>query len=121
MFIARVLLQVPGAFITPHKSWCRRSCVDKGGRLLTFLVLLSIIALVPLAQASPVDPLWIHGIYDAGDHDDAVWILTDPSTGTSCARASMASLLSVTAESPHIVSISSPVPARSHHLRSPPH
>ena len=29
-------------------------------------------ALAPLAFASPPDPLWIGGVYDAGDPDDAI-------------------------------------------------
>jgi hypothetical protein len=38
-------------------------------------VLFTLLTLVPLAHASPPDPLWIAGIYDAGDFDDVVWTL----------------------------------------------
>jgi hypothetical protein len=31
-----------------------------------------VVALIPLAYASPSDPLWITGIYDAADYDDVV-------------------------------------------------
>ena len=31
-----------------------------------------LLAVVPLADASPPDPLWIPGIYDGGDFDEAV-------------------------------------------------
>ena len=34
-------------------------------------------ALVPLAYATPPDPLWIAGIYDDGDQDDVVVLLVD--------------------------------------------
>jgi hypothetical protein len=30
-----------------------------------------------LAHASPPDPTWIAGIYDAGDFDEVVWILAE--------------------------------------------
>ena len=48
------------------------------------LVLPALISLVPLAHASPVDPSWIAGIYDAADFDDAVLAATslDSSVGT---------------------------------------
>src|SRR5262249_5654069 len=60
-------------------------CVAGGQRLSTALVLLGLVALVPLAHASPGDSSWIPGIYDAADCDDAIWGLTDPSTTASCA------------------------------------
>ncbi|PYN82243.1 MAG: hypothetical protein DMD96_06625 [Candidatus Rokuibacteriota bacterium] len=36
------------------------------------LVAGALVALVPLAHASPTDPTWIAGLYDDADHDDAV-------------------------------------------------
>jgi hypothetical protein len=38
-------------------------------------VLFTLLTLVPLAHASPPDPVWIPGIYDAADFDEAVWML----------------------------------------------
>jgi len=35
------------------------------------------LALVPLAHASPPDPLWLAGVYDAADADDAIQAVTD--------------------------------------------
>ncbi len=35
-------------------------------------LLLVLVALVPLAHASQPDPLWIEGVYDGADLDDAV-------------------------------------------------
>jgi len=40
------------------------------------LILLSVVALTPLAYASPPDPSWIRGVYDGGDFDDVVVMLT---------------------------------------------
>ena len=34
------------------------------------------IGLTPLAYASPPDPSWIRGLYDGGDFDDVVVMLT---------------------------------------------
>jgi hypothetical protein len=53
---------------------------DRGGRLSArppwrvFVLALSscVVALTPLAYASPGDPLWIAGIYDAADYDEVV-------------------------------------------------
>jgi hypothetical protein len=42
------------------------------GRVCALLLLAFLVVLVPLAAASPPDPLWIGGIYDAADSDDAV-------------------------------------------------
>lgn len=44
------------------------------GCALALLVVLA--TLVPLAQASPPDPVWIGGIYDAADGDDAILAVT---------------------------------------------
>jgi len=40
------------------------------------LILLGVVALTPLAYASPPDPSWIRGLYDGGDFDDIVVFLT---------------------------------------------
>lgn len=42
------------------------------GWLLVLAVFGCLAVLVPLAYASPPDPLWIAGIYDAADDDDVV-------------------------------------------------
>ena len=47
-------------------------------------VLLVATSLVPLAYASPPDPLWVPGIYDAADYDDVVWLLTDTTFAREC-------------------------------------
>src|SRR5262245_21786326 len=42
---------------------------------LVFFAILT--AIIPLAYASPSDPTWIAGIYDADDYDDIVQMLTE--------------------------------------------
>jgi len=41
-------------------------------RLLVLVLSSALIALLPVAHATPPDPLWIPGIYDAADYDDVV-------------------------------------------------
>jgi hypothetical protein len=45
--------------------------------MLVLVLGLLLVALVPLAHATPPDPTWIPGIYDEADHDDAVGMLVD--------------------------------------------
>jgi hypothetical protein len=45
-------------------------------RPLALVLLASLIALYPLAFASPPDPVWLAGIYDDADLDDVVWVVT---------------------------------------------
>ena len=40
------------------------------------LLLIGLIAVAPLALASPPDPLWIGGLFDADDGDDVVLTVT---------------------------------------------
>ena len=44
----------------------------KSRRTAVVLIALALGLFPALAQASPTDPLWIGGVYDAGDWDDAV-------------------------------------------------
>ena len=41
-------------------------------RLVALLLLTALTALTALAHASPPDPIWIAGVYDGADLDDAV-------------------------------------------------
>ena len=45
--------------------------------VLLIVLLACVIGLSTLAYASPPDPTWIVGIYDAGDFDDVVWMLVE--------------------------------------------
>ena len=42
------------------------------GRACVLGTLAILLALVPLANASPPDPLWLGGVYDGADYDDVV-------------------------------------------------
>jgi len=46
------------------------------------LVALALVALPLLAQASPPDPTWVSGVYDAGDYDDVVLTATSTAGAT---------------------------------------
>jgi len=45
-------------------------------RVCVLGTLCAMLALVPLAHASPPDPVWLAGIYDAGDSDDVILAAT---------------------------------------------
>lgn len=51
-------------------------------------LLLILVALVPLADASPPDPVWLAGIYDGADFDEVV-IAVVAATGLVCAVVSL--------------------------------
>ena len=55
-------------------SRCHRLSLDSA---LVVLLLLLVSGLSTLAHATPPDPVWIAGIYDAADLDDVVWTLTN--------------------------------------------
>ena len=42
-------------------------------------VLVTVLVIRPLAEASPPDPTWIAGLYDNGDGDDAIFAVTSAS------------------------------------------
>src|SRR5262245_17324690 len=60
---------------------------------LVFVAILT--AIIPLAYASPPDPSWIAGIYDADDYDDVVQMLTE-TLGAHDAVAARQSVTAVT-------------------------
>jgi hypothetical protein len=45
------------------------------GLLWALLLLVALVALPGLAQASPADPSWIPGVYDEADGDDVVTLV----------------------------------------------
>jgi len=45
-------------------------------RSLVLVLALALLALTPLAYASPPDPVWVSGFFDDGDSDDAVFLVT---------------------------------------------
>ena len=52
----------------------------------TFVLLACLVGLLPLAYASPPDPVWLAGIYDGADQDDEVALLTDTPGADDCHR-----------------------------------
>jgi len=47
------------------------------------LLLGALISVVPLALASPPDPIWVGGVFDGGDLDDVVVAVTSSEGATS--------------------------------------
>ena len=73
----------------PHGRGCQAG-------LRAFLVLgvvTSLVTILPLAYASPVDPSWIIGVYDSGDFDDVVGALMDASGAGGAGSAGTAGAL----------------------------
>ena len=62
MFLDRILGQLFDALADHANGWRGRSCV------LSLLVV--VVALLPLTEGDPPDPLWTGGIYDPADYDD---------------------------------------------------
>jgi hypothetical protein len=46
---------------------------------LTWLIVASVIALLPLAHASPPDPTWVPGVWDDEDQDEVAILATSAS------------------------------------------
>jgi hypothetical protein len=59
------------------------------GRVCALGLLLTRLALVPLAHASPPDPAWIPGIYDDADYDDVVVAVASAMGVVESARLTM--------------------------------
>jgi hypothetical protein len=55
-----------------------------------FVLLACLVSLTPLAQASPPDPSWIPGFYDAADYDDVVSLLTNSAGAVKVVDATQA-------------------------------
>jgi hypothetical protein len=57
-------------------------------RQLLALLLVGVLGtLVPLAHATPPDPSWVAGLWDDGDHDDAVQAVLDTADAVDIAPA----------------------------------
>jgi hypothetical protein len=81
-----------------------------------------LVVLTPMAWARPVDPSWIKGIYDDGDHDDVVTYLTSNAFGVPVLPVYHAVLLLVFALLDPVLDgdrIASP-PRSPHPPRAPP-
>ena len=62
---------------------------------LIVLGLATLVALVPLAHISPPDPTWLPGVWDNGDYDDIVALVTSDSSLVGAGVDSQAGCLSV--------------------------
>lgn len=51
--------------------------------LIGVLLIVALATLLPLAQASPPDPLWTGGIFDANDQDDVVVVAASADGATA--------------------------------------
>jgi len=89
---------------------------------IVWLLLGASLALAPLALASPPDPLWICGIFDAGDTDDvlvaATSVLGTPPTPTLDRAAAFLAPAGGVAPGDAAIPASSPLSIRQG--RSPP-
>jgi hypothetical protein len=91
-------------------------------RFLVLVLVGAVLALVPVAHASPPDQTWIAGLYDNADYDDVVIALT-----STVATSDGASTPSVGPAAEVVVTLrpSEPTPPPSaplvpYHLRAPP-
>ena len=87
-------------------------------------VLLILLALVPFAHASPPDPLWIPGLYDGADADDAIQAITDGSGVRMPANEAPALVAPQPSTTPVGLAIFGPPPQQVRSTRSgrsPPH
>ena len=96
------------------------------GRACVLGVLFTVLTLVPLAHASPPDPMWIAGIYDAGDFDEVVWMITGTDTVgppvqlTRTAPLRLVCVLTRVGDAPVVAVVSSTVRPRSPPLLTGP-
>ena len=70
-------LWVPGQlFNAPVDHVGGRRGPSRCRAFLGLILVGSLLALIPLAESSPADPLWMAGVYDGADYDDAVVALS---------------------------------------------
>ena len=87
------------------------SLIVKLQRAVNLLLIVALLALTPLAQASPPDQTWIGGLYDDADYDDVVLIITTSMGVADVAPlASLHPLLVVVAEAPRLDETDAPRP-----------
>ena len=80
MLVARGLGRALSALTRSYeraRGWLEASFQVGALPALPLVLLAILVAIIPLAYASPTDPTWIAGIYDAADYDDVLDVLTD--------------------------------------------
>jgi hypothetical protein len=80
---------------------------------ILLLLILPLAAAKPLALASPPDPLWLAGVYDGADGDDAVTLILDRAGSDHVARVEI--LAPAAPAQPLTIG-----PDRGRHLQPPP-
>jgi hypothetical protein len=75
---------------------------------VAIVLLVALTLLAPLALASPPDPIWIHGIFDLGDSDDAIIAATCTEGATDGAILPEVAVLVVVGAVPPSGSFSAP-------------
>jgi hypothetical protein len=75
-------------------------------------LVVALLTVCPVAHASPIDPAWIGGFWDDGDHDDVVILVTSIATAvdTNLVAALVSALVAARTSSP-IASRAPPVHA----------
>ncbi len=90
-------------------------------RVCALDLLLVLVAPAPLANASPPDPLWIAGIYDDADFDDAVAaILSESAVVETVVLLRRPVDIPAGEVRPHGTLLSAAAPASTFSIRAPP-
>ena len=127
MPLDRVLGPLFGALGDPavgrREHWRRAGSLP----LLPLIFLVGFVVITALAYASPQDPTWIAGLYDAADYDDEIGLLTDTyrhpnPAGEPCRPVAIGAMSAVLAR---VAACSSPAVAQiavlaAYRLRAPP-
>jgi hypothetical protein len=93
----------------------------RGERVYALGLLLILVALIPLAHASPPDPLWIAGIYDGADFDEAVVAVLSATglVGTPVVLARPPNIVAGMVR-PHVTVLSAEARPSTFSIRAPP-
>jgi len=94
------------AFVFLWRAGCQCRRFKRAGSPLTraLVVIASLVATIALAYASPVDPTWTAGIYDAAD-DEVVILLTETSDAEDSSHAAVESLTAVAKVAEHVCQV----------------
>lgn len=59
-----------------HPTGERRRLLGRLRGLVALALSCALASLIPIAHADPPDPTWMSGIYDGGDHDDVILLVS---------------------------------------------
>ena len=77
-------MTLPATRVGARMAFMMGGCRRAGSLVLPTLVF-AIAVLVPLAYASPPDPVWVPGVYDDADYDNVVVLVTSSLDAVACA------------------------------------